>query len=180
MNPQVDTRNPQWIATCPWPEGLTVTPWPRGHHGIAGGSSFVSCQHAWRLGSSDLGWKCCQGLLRMFFWFRHLGRCSKASMAKQPISPLAIAWSRQCNVQLFEVAGGQDCQEQKQLLRGGPGGQELQLKQVVFYSWSTWLVFHGSLVTQYTVSTYTELYMCIDILHRYIFMYVIYKYMLYI
>ena len=40
-------------------------------------------------------------------------------MAKQPIPPLAIAWSRQWNVQLFEVAGGQDCQEQKQLLRGG-------------------------------------------------------------
>ena len=35
-------------------------------------------------------------------------------------------------------------------------------------------------MTQYTVSTYTELYICIDILHRYIFMYVIYKYMLYI
>lgn len=81
-------------------------------------------------------------------------------MAKQPISPLAIAWSRQCNVQLFEVAGGQDCQEQKQLLRGGTrrtraateAGGFLQLVNMTCIPW----VFSD---TVYSIYLYRIIYM---------------------
>lgn len=64
-----------------------------------------------------------------FFGFGHLGYL-KASMAKRPVSHLAIAWSRQIvQRRTCKVASGQDCQEQKQLLcRGGPADQDEHVK----------------------------------------------------